>query len=420
MGMTLAEKIIAGHSGRERVAPGDLVFAEVDLVLGTDVTVPLGVKVFREMGAEKVHDSSKIVFVNDHFVPAKDIKSAELSQTMRVFAREQGIEHYYEVGRSGICHVLLPEKGLIRPGDLIMGADSHTCTYGALGAFATGVGSTDMAAVWAIGENWFRVPETLKIVLEGTPGEWIGGKDIILSILGTIGPDGALYKCVEFGGDAVDRLGISERLAIANMCVEAGAKTGIFPADDEVLDYLDGRGVTGAAELYPDRDASYADVLAVDCSRLEPQVAMPYLPSNTVPVSEVEGVKLDQVVCGSCTNGRLEDMRVVAEFLRGRSVHPETRLIVIPGSEEVQAGMIREGIAEEIIRAGGVFGIPTCGPCIGGHMGVLARDEVGLFTSNRNFMGRCGHPTSRVYLSGPAVAAASAVAGKITDPRSFS
>jgi 3-isopropylmalate/(R)-2-methylmalate dehydratase large subunit len=419
MGMTLAEKIIAGRSGRDNVKPGDLVFAEVDLALGTDVTVPLGVKVFREMGAEKVHDPSKIVFVNDHFVPAKDIKSAELSQTMRMFAREQGIEHYYEVGRSGICHVLLPEKGLIRPGDLIIGADSHTCTYGALGAFATGVGSTDMAAVWAIGENWFRVPETLKIELIGTPGDWIGGKDIILSVLGKIGPAGALYKCIEFGGETVNQLGVNERLTIANMCVEAGAKTGIFPVDGKALTYLKERGVTGVAELFPDRDACYSDVLTLDSSSLEPQVAVPYLPSDTVPVSEVGEVKLDQVVCGSCTNGRLEDMRVVAEFLKGRSVHPETRLLVIPGSEEVQMGMIKEGIAEEIIRAGGVFSFPTCGPCIGGHIGVLAPEEVGLFTSNRNFKGRCGHPTSRVYLSSPAVATASAIAGKIVDPRSF-
>jgi 3-isopropylmalate/(R)-2-methylmalate dehydratase large subunit len=420
MGMTLAEKILAKKSNQKTVEPGDLVFAELDLVLGTDVTVPLGVKVFREMGVEKVYDPSKIVFVNDHFVPAKDIKSAELSQTMRLFAREQSIEHYFEVGRSGVCHVLLPEKGLVRPGDLIMGADSHTCTYGALGAFATGVGSTDMAVVWAIGENWFRVPETLKVELSGAPGEWVDGKDIILYLLGEIGPSGALYRCIEFGGDAVTSLGMPSRFAMSNMSVEAGAKTGIFPADEITHAYLDEMGVTGAEELQPDPNSHYTDTIAIDCGSIEPQVAIPYLPTNTVAVSEVGDVKLDEVVIGSCTNGRIEDMRILARILKGRSVHPETRLIVIPGSTDVQIEMMREGIAEEIMRAGGVFGPPTCGPCIGGHMGVLGPDEIGLFTSNRNFKGRCGHPTSQVYLSGPAVAAASAIAGKIVDPRSFS
>jgi len=420
MGMTLAEKIIADRSNQAEVKPGDLVFAEVDLVLGTDVTVPLGVKVFKEMGAEKVHDPSKVVFVNDHFVPAKDIKSAELSQTMRLFAREFGIDNYYELGRAGICHVLLPEKGHIKPGDLIVGADSHTCTYGALGAFSTGVGSTDMAVVWAIGENWFRVPGTLKVLMHGTPGEWIGGKDIILDLLGKIGPSGALYKCIEFGGDTVEELGMSSRFTISNMSVEAGAKTGVFPADEITLAYLEEKGVRGATELYSDPDAEYAETISIDCGSLEPQVATPYLPTNAVPVSEVEGLELDQVVCGSCTNGRLEDMRVIAHFLKGRSVNPETRLLVLPGSQEVQMEMIREGIAEEILRAGGVFGPPTCGPCIGGHMGVLGPSERGLFTTNRNFRGRCGHPSSQVYLSGPAVAGASAVAGRIVDPRSFS
>jgi len=415
--MTLAEKIIASRSNRESVVPGDLTFAEVDLVLGTDVTVPLGVKVFNEMKAGKVHDPSRIVFVNDHFVPAKDIKSAELSQTMRIFAREQGIEHYFEVGRAGICHVLLPEQGLIRPGSLIMGADSHTCTYGALGAFATGVGSTDMAAVWAIGENWFRVPETVKVELSGTPGEWIDGKDIVLSLLGKIGPSGALYKSIEFAGEAIPGLGMSSRLSIANMSVEAGAKTGIFPADRVTVEYLEERGVTDAEEFHPDPDARYSEVVKIDCGSLEPQVAVPYLPTSVMPISELGNVQLDQVVCGSCTNGRLEDMRIAAHFLRGKSVHPNTRLLVIPGSREVQMEMIREGIAEEILRAGGVFGPPTCGPCIGGHMGVLGPGETGLFTTNRNFKGRCGHPTSQVFLSGPAVAAASAVAGRIVDPR---
>jgi len=419
MGMTLAEKVIAHHAHQSEVKPGDLVFAEVDIVLGTDVTVPLGVKVFREMGAEKVHDPSRVVMVQDHFVPAKDIRAAEMSQIMRNFAREQGIEHYYELGRSGICHVLLPERGHVKPGDLIVGADSHTCTYGALGAFAIGVGSTDMAAIWAIGENWIRVPESLRVILTGVPGDWIVGKDIILHLLGKIGIAGALYRCVEFGGDAIERLGVSDRLTIANMCAELGAKTGIFPADRRALDYLGEVGVEGASELHPDPDARYVETIPIDCGVLEPQVAIPYLPSNIVPVSQLKDVKLDQVVIGSCTNGRIDDMRVVAHFLKGRSVHPQTRLLVIPGSQDVQIGMVREGIAEEILRAGGVFGPPTCGPCIGGHMGVLAPGEVGLFTTSRNFRGRCGHPTSQVYLSSPAVAAASAVAGRIVDPRSF-
>jgi 3-isopropylmalate/(R)-2-methylmalate dehydratase large subunit len=418
--MTLSEKILARHSGRDSVKPGDVVFAHLDLVLGTDVTVPLGIKVFREMGAEKVHDPSRIALVNDHFVPAKDIKSAELSRAMREFAGEQGIENYFEVGRSGICHVILPERGLVRPGALVMGADSHTCTYGALGAFATGVGSTDMAAVWAIGENWFKVPEAIHVELNGTPGEWIGGKDIILNILGRIGPAGALYRSIEFGGDALAALGMSDRLTIANMSVEAGAKTGIFSADEVTIAYLEERGISGEDEIHPDEDARYAGVVTVDCNSLEPQVAAPYLPTNGVPVSEVGEVELDQVVIGSCTNGRIEDMRIAAHFLRGRSVHPATRLIVVPGSPGVQEDMINEGIAGAILEAGGVLGTPTCGPCIGGHMGVLGVGEVGLFTTNRNFKGRCGDPTSRVYLSGPAVAAASAVAGRIVDPRGFS
>jgi 3-isopropylmalate/(R)-2-methylmalate dehydratase large subunit len=417
MGMTLAEKILARHAGRETVRPGDLVFAGVDVILGTDVTVPLGVKVFREMGAEKVFDPSKVVFVNDHFVPAKDMRSAELSKTMRLFAREQGIEHYYELGRAGICHVLLPEKGHVRPGGLIMGADSHTCTYGAVGAFAVGVGSTDMAAAWAIGENWFRVPESIRVELNGTPGEWVEGKDLILHLIGRIGLSGALYRCIEFAGDGLGGLGMSGRFTMANMCAETGAKTGIFPADAVTIEYLAERGVTGVEELHADPDAEYAESISIDCGALEPQVAKPYLPSNTVPVSEVTGIRLDQVVVGSCTNGRIEDMRVTAHFLEGNSVHPDTRLIVIPGSQDVQREMVREGIAEEILRAGGVLGPPTCGPCIGGHMGVLGSGEVGLFTTNRNFKGRCGDPTAQVYLSSPAVAAASAVAGEIVDPR---
>jgi len=418
-----------------------MVMARVDMVLGTDVTVPLSVEVFRQMGAGKVFDTEKIALVNDHFVPAKDVKAATLSKIMREFAREQGVEHYFEVGRSGICHSLLPDKGLVRPGELVVGADSHTCTYGALGAFATGIGSTDMACAWALGELWFRVPESLKVVVEGNFQPRVGPKDLILSVINRLGVDGALYQAIEFTGGAISRMRMDGRFTVCNMAIEAGAKTGLIAPDEVTMGYVDqispptppcnnrgGKGgrpplgptlLRSGGDLSSDPDAVYSQVLEVDVSDLEPQVAEPYLPSNGRPVCEVEGVRMDQVVIGSCTNGRLDDFRAAADVMGDRPVHPDVRLIIIPATPGIIRAMLEEHLVERFIKAGAVLSPPTCGPCIGGHMGVLAEGEIGLFTTNRNFRGRNGHPDSKVYLSGPEVAAASAVAGRITDPRGF-
>ncbi|MFH0765467.1 MAG: 3-isopropylmalate dehydratase large subunit [Calditrichota bacterium] len=432
MSMTLAEKILARHSGKDHVVPGDMIMAKVDLVLGTDVTVPLSVEVFHEMGAERVFDPAKIALVNDHFVPAKDVKAAMLSQTMRNFAREQGITNYFEVGRSGICHSLLPDKGLVHPGDLVVGADSHTCTYGALGAFATGIGSTDMACAWALGELWFRVPETIKVVVEGSFSPCVGAKDLILHIVQRLGGDGALYKALEFSGGTMRRMSMDGRITVCNMAIEAGAKTGLIEPDEVTWEFMDKvRG--GIPPLSPppqsgggkfeyltsDSDAIYSRVLEVDVSTLEPLVAEPYLPSNAVPISQIKGLKIHQVVIGSCTNGRIEDFQAAALIMGDRPVHPDVRLILIPATPQILCELIQRGLAEKFIRAGAVLSPPTCGPCIGGHMGVLAPGEVGLFTTNRNFRGRNGHPDSKVYLCGPYVAAASAAAGVIADPRDF-
>lgn len=417
--MTIAEKIFAQHAVQDETKPGDLLFAKLDLVMGTDVTVPLSVKVFNEMGVEHVFDPHKIALINDHFVPAKDIKAAELSFTMRRFAREQGIKNYYEVGRSGVCHVVLPEEGLVAPGDLIIGADSHTCTYGALGAFSTGVGSTDMAVGWALGEIWFRVPATVKLVFTGQPNEWISGKDLILHALGDLGIDGATYKAIEFCGEVIDNLPMADRLTICNMAIEAGAKAGIIAADDTARAYLEGRTHRKGIYHQPDEGAEYSEIREYNVSKLEPQVALPHLPTNVKPVSQVERTKIDQVVLGSCTNGRIEDMRLAAQILAGKEVHPDVRLIIIPGSQRVYRQMIEEGLVTTFIDAGAVIGPPTCGPCIGGHMGILAAHEVGVYTTNRNFVGRNGHPTCRVFLAGPLVAAASALKGYICDPRTL-
>jgi 3-isopropylmalate/(R)-2-methylmalate dehydratase large subunit len=417
MGMTIAEKILAAHSGRDRVKPGDLLFADLDMVMGTDVTVPLSVDVFHQMGATRVFDPTKIVLVNDHFVPAKDVKAAELSKTMREFARKHAIPNYFEVGRSGICHIIVPDSGLVKPGDLVIGADSHTCTYGALGALATGVGSTDMAAGWALGKGWFRVPHTIKVVFDGMLPPMIGGKDLILLAISKIGVDGARYQVIEFSGPVIDALPMASRFTIANMAVEAGAKSGIIAPDDTTRAYLEDNASWQHRDVLPDADAEYIKEFAFDVSSLEPMVAKPYLPSNAVPVSEVTGIRIDQVVIGSCTNGRIEDFRAAWEILKGRKVHSDVRLIVIPSSPNVLQMMIQEGLLEGFVSVGAAIGPPTCGPCIGGHMGILAKDEVGLYTTNRNFVGRNGHPTSRVYISGPQVAAASAVTGYITDPR---
>jgi 3-isopropylmalate/(R)-2-methylmalate dehydratase large subunit len=417
MGMTIAEKILAAHSGKSLVKPGELLFADLDLVMGTDVTVPLSVDVFRRMGAKKVFDPNKIVLVNDHFVPAKDVKAAELSKTMREFAHEYSIPNYFEVGRSGICHIVVPDSGLVQPGDLVIGADSHTCTYGALGALATGVGSTDMAAGWALGKGWFRVPETIKVIFKGTLPPLIGGKDLILLAISKIGVDGARYQVIEFTGTVIDSLPMSGRFTIANMAVEAGAKSGIIAPDKITEAFLGNDSSWKNRDILPDTDATYAKEYTFDMSDLPPMVAKPYLPSNAVPVTEVIGTHIDQVVIGSCTNGRIEDFRAAWAILKGNKVHPNVRLIVIPSSPKVLQLMINEGIVQGFVDAGAVISPPTCGPCIGGHMGILAAGEVGLYTTNRNFVGRNGHPTSKVYLSGPQVAAASAIIGAITDPR---
>lgn len=415
-GKTLVEKIFAHKLGREDLSTGEIVFAPVDLILGTDVTVPLSIKIFKDMGAEKVHDQSKIVFINDHFVPAKDIASANLASTMKTFAQQQHIESYFEVGRSGICHITLPEKGLVKPGDIVVGADSHTCTSGALGAFATGIGSTDMAAAWATGELWFKIPETIKIVLTGEPGPFVSGKDIILSIIGQLGPSGALYKVLEFTGPALARLSMADRLTICNMAVECGAKSGIVPADQVTAHYLEGKTNKKGVFLKADKDAVYSRRLEIDLTKIGPVIAAPHEPSNVLPASQLEGIEIRQVVIGSCTNGRIEDFRIAAEILAGKKVNPNTRLIVIPGSPGVLQQMHRENLLDTFIEAGAAIGPSSCGPCIGAHMGVLAENETGLYTTNRNFVGRNGARSAKVYLCSPAVAAFSAIAGKITPP----
>jgi 3-isopropylmalate/(R)-2-methylmalate dehydratase large subunit len=417
MGMTIAEKIFAAHCGRDTVKAGDLVTATIDLVMGTDVTCALSVEVFNQMGAEEVFDREKIALVNDHFVPAKDMQAAQLSKTMREFAAKYQIKNYFEVGRSGICHCIVPDSGLVVPGDLIVGADSHTCTYGALGAFATGVGSTDMAASWALGENWFKVPQTTKIIYTGKLGRMVGGKDLILYTIGQLGVEGAIYHSLEFTGPVIDDLPLADRFSICNMAIEAGAKAGIIAADQKVVEYLRGRTKREPSVHVADADAEYANVMEIDVTDIEPQIAMPYLPSNVCGVSQIEKVRIDQVVIGSCTNGRIEDFRAAASVLKGKAIAPQVRMIVIPATRDVYLDMIKEGLLETYVKAGASISPPTCGPCIGGHMGVLAENEVGLYTTNRNFKGRNGHPSSKVYLSSPVVAAASALVGYITDPR---
>lgn len=416
MGLTLAEKIIAAHADGA-VRAGEFVEAWVDVILANDITAPIAIREFARLGVDRVFDPEMIVLVPDHFAPNKDIKSATQCQVMRSFAHEQGISHYFEVGRMGIEHVLLPERGLVLPGDVVIGADSHTCTYGALGAFATGMGSTDIAVAMATGRIWMRVPETIRIVYEGKLQPWVGGKDLILYTIGKIGVGGALYKAIEFTGPTIDELSLAGRFTMANMAIEAGAKAGLFLVDDKTRAYVDARKVRDYAIYAPDPDAEYARTINIDASAIESQVAFPYLPENSRPVSEVGDVPIDQAVIGSCTNGRLEDLRVAAQVLRGRRVDPRVRCIVIPGSQKVYLDALREGLIEEFIAAGAAVSTPTCGPCLGGHMGVLAAGERAVSTTNRNFRGRMGHPDSEVYLAGPAVAAASAVAGRIVGPK---
>lgn len=417
MGLTITEKIIASHCSEVKVKPGDLVFSKIDLVLSLDIGTAGVLKVFEKMGAERVFDPEKVVMVNDHFTPAKDIEAAELSRKMRAFARKQQLPHYFEVGRSGICHILLLERGLARPGQVVVGGDSHTCTSGAVGAFAVGVGSSDLAASLALGENWFRVPETIRIVFKGNLPEWICGKDMILLVLKELGIEGARYKTLEFTGETIETLPMSDRITLCNMAAETGAKNAVVEPDQVTIDFFNEQGIEDIEIIQSDKDAVYADVYEFTVDDLEPLVATPSLPSNVNTVKEVEGTKLDQVFIGSCTNGSLNDFRRVASLLKGRKVHDSVRLIAIPGTPQIFSRMMEEGIAQILVAAGAVIGPSTCGPCLGGHMGVLAAHEVALATSNRNFVGRMGHPTSQLYLASPAVAAASAVLGYIADPR---
>ena len=424
MGHTLAEKIIAEHvvsatTGGEvtrSVHPGDLVEVAVDVVLSNDITAPIALREFDKLGVDKVFDPEKIVMVADHFVPNKDIKSAEQCVLIRQFARRQGLPHHYDVGTMGIEHVLLPEQGLVLPGDLVVGADSHTCTYGALGAFATGMGSTDIAVAMATGQIWMRVPETMRFIYTGELQPWVGGKDLILYTIGQIGVSGALYRAMECAGPAIDGLSMAGRFTMANMAIEAGAKAGLFAVDDTTERYVDGRSERSYKVFAADPDADYVTTIEIDVSGIQPQVSFPHLPENARPVDEAGEVKVDQSVIGSCTNGRLEDLRVAAQILNGHKVHPDVRCIVLPGTQQVYLDALREGLIETFIVAGAVVSTPTCGPCLGGHMGVLAGGERAISTTNRNFRGRMGHPDSEVYLSGPAVAAASAITGYIVSP----
>ena len=414
--MTLSQRIIARNSGVSEVEPGEFVNVKVDLVLANDVTAPLAINEFKRLGASEVFDKNKVVLVLDHFTPNRDVPSAEQCSLVREFARDYHVNHFYDVGSMGIEHVLLPEEGLVRPGELIVGADSHTCTYGALGAFAMGVGSTDVAAAMATGEVWLRVPDAIKLVYSGNPGRWIGGKDLILFTIGLLGVDGAHYRSLEFFGEAIGELSVEGRLTMANMVVEAGAKNGLFIVDEKTVAYLERYGVEAVASPEEPDDREYERRMDIDVSEIEPQVAVPPLPSQSCPVAEVGGVELDQVVIGSCTNGRLSDLEEAAGILKGRMAHPRVRLIVIPGSQRVYLEAARSGLLEVLVEAGAAVSTPTCGPCLGGHMGVLAKGERALATTNRNFTGRMGHPESEVYLSGPSVAAASAVAGHIVHP----
>jgi 3-isopropylmalate/(R)-2-methylmalate dehydratase large subunit len=413
--LTLAEKILAAHSGKGKVSPGEFINVRVDLVLANDITAPLAIKEFNRLGINKVYDPKKIVLVPDHFCPNKDILSAEQAKIMREFAHQYKLV-YFEVGRMGIEHVLLPEQGLVLPGEVVVGADSHTCTYGALGAFATGMGSTDIAVAMATGEIWMKVPPTIKFVYKGKLGKWVGGKDLILYTIGDIGVDGALYSVMEFTGEAIDALPMDGRFTMANMAIEAGAKAGIFKVDDRTNKYVKARAKRSYHVYQPDEDAKYTRTIEYDVSKIEPQVAMPHLPSNVKPVSQAGNIKIDQIVIGSCTNGRLDDLRLAASILKGRQVSPELRCIIIPGTQQIYLDALREGLIETFIKAGAAVSTPTCGPCLGGYMGVLAAGERCVSTTNRNFVGRMGSPQSEVYLTNPAVAAASAISGRIASP----
>ncbi len=413
--MNIAEKILAAHCGKATVAPGELINVRVDLVLSNDITAPIAIREFERIGVKKVFDHKKVVMVPDHFVPNKDIPSAQQAKMMREFALSQGII-YFEVGQMGIEHVILPEKGLVLPGDVIVGADSHTCTYGAVGSFATGMGSTDIATAMATGEIWMKVPPTIKFIYHGKLQKWVGGKDLILHTIGNIGVDGARYAAMQFEGEAIDSLPMYGRLSMANMAIEAGGKAGLFMVDQTTLDYVNPRATRSYSPVDPDPDAKYEQIIEYDASKIEPQVAFPHLPSNSRPISQVGNVEIDQAVIGSCTNGRLGDLITAAEIFKGRKVARNKRCIIIPGSQEIYLQALKMGLIETFIEAGAVVSTPTCGPCLGGYMGILAEDERCISTTNRNFVGRMGHTSSEVYLSNPAIAAASAVLGKIGSP----
>jgi len=414
--MTITEKILAAHAGKKQTSPGDLLDARIDLALGNDITAPLAIQAFKEIGAKKVFNRDRIALVPDHFTPAKDILSAEQCKVLRDFAKAQHLTHYFEIGEMGIEHALLPDKGLVLPGDVVIGADSHTCTYGAVGAFSTGVGSTDLAAVMATGKLWLKVPKSLKLIYRGKLNPWVSGKDLILYTIGQIGVDGALYQAMEFCGEAIRTLPMADRFTMANMAVEAGGKNGIIEPDAITLRYVKARNKRPYHIYQSDKDARYAAVREFDASKINPQVALPHIPSNVKDVKKIGKIEIDQVVIGSCTNGRLDDLRVAGKILKGRKIAPSLRLIIIPATQEIYRQALKEGLFEIFLSAGAVVSTPTCGPCLGGHMGVLAEGERSLATTNRNFRGRMGHAQSEVYLSSPAVAAASAVRGWICHP----
>lgn len=416
MGQTITQKILAAHCGKEVVEPGELINAKLDFVLGNDITAPIAIREFEKIGAKTVFDKDRVALVPDHSTPNKDIKSAELVKIMREFARKHNITYFFEIGKMGVEHTLLPDEGLVGPGDVVIGADSHTCTYGALGAFSTGVGSTDLACAMALGETWFKVPEQIKLVYYGKTPKWVCGKDLILHTIGLIGVDGALYCSMEFTGEAIADLDMAGRFTMCNMAIEAGGKNGIIAPDDKTMEYVKGRTVRPYKVYQSDPDAVYKQVIEIDVSKLEPIVSFPHLPENTKPISEATHVRIDQAVIGSCTNGRIEDLRIAAKILNGRKVHPDVRLIVIPATQEIYLQSIKEGLTEIFVEAGGAVSTPTCGPCLGGHMGVLAEGERSVATTNRNFVGRMGHTKSEVYLASPAVAAASAVLGRLGSP----
>ena len=420
MGMTMTQKILAKHAGLDHVEVGQLIEAKVDMVLGNDITTPVAITEFEKAGFTQVFDKDKISIVLDHYTPCKDIKSAELCLQARNFAHKHEITNFFDVGQMGVEHALLPEKGLCAPGEIIVGADSHTCTYGAVGAFSTGIGSTDMAAAMATGLLWFKVPAAIKVTLKGKLQPMVSGKDVILHLIGEIGVDGALYQSLEFTGEGVASLSMDDRFTISNMAIEAGGKNGIFPVDEKTMEYISGRVNRPCEAFEADPDAVYAREVVIDLDKLEPTVAMPHLPENTKVVSQVAGLPINQVVIGSCTNGRLSDLRIAANLLKGKKVAKNVRCIVFPGTQTIYLDAMREGLVEAFIQAGAVVSTPTCGPCLGGHMGILAAGERAVSTTNRNFVGRMGHVDSEVYLASPAVAAASAVTGYITDPAEVS